>query len=201
MKTNKRNVSFLSMWVLASVLIIASCSKDDVEYNQREMGNQVEIEERSGHADQNKLLAQLRAATAKYHRLDVAVDDMYVLDPHCVEVPGLGGMGFHALRGDLVDGEFNIFEPEALVYEPMKNGKVRLVAIEFIVRASDWDDSQGVPMFGNQPFDDHTYEGAPGPPFPHYQLHVWVWKNNPLGMYFPFNPNVNCDYAGNFVMN
>jgi hypothetical protein len=31
-----------------------------------------------------------------------------------------------------------------------------------------------------------------GPPFPHYQLHVWVWKNNPNGMYFPFNPKVRC---------
>jgi len=62
------------------------------------------------------------------------------------------------------------------------------------------------PMLGEVEFDDHREmkvvedeNGDPvevnakgGPPFPHYQLHVWVWKNNPNGMYFPFNPKVQC---------
>jgi hypothetical protein len=63
--------------------------------------------------------------------------------------------------------------------------------------------SGGPPMLGQIPFDDHRelieiepdkfVNAKGGPAFPHYQLHVWVWKNNPNGMYTPFNPNVSCN--------
>jgi hypothetical protein len=26
----------------------------------------------------------------------------------------------------------------------------------------------------------------------HYDLHVWLWKNNPAGMFSPTNPAVKC---------
>ena len=26
----------------------------------------------------------------------------------------------------------------------------------------------------------------------HYDLHVWLWKQNPAGMFNPVNPSVNC---------
>jgi hypothetical protein len=28
-----------------------------------------------------------------------------------------------------------------------------------------------------------------------FQLHVWVWKHNPSGMFEDWNPTVNCDHA------
>jgi hypothetical protein len=31
------------------------------------------------------------------------------------------------------------------------------------------------------------------PPFPTYELHVWVWKHNPNGMYATTNPTMSCD--------
>jgi hypothetical protein len=27
---------------------------------------------------------------------------------------------------------------------------------------------------------------------PHYELHLWIHEENPLGPAFPFNPNVSC---------
>jgi hypothetical protein len=32
---------------------------------------------------------------------------------------------------------------------------------------------------------------APGMPI-HYDLHVWLWKHNPSGLYAPWNPDATC---------
>jgi hypothetical protein len=145
-------------------------------------------------AAHNKILADIRRATAKYHRVEIAEADGYVGDTHCVSTPA-GGMGFHYVKQSLFfDGIIDPFEPEVLVYEPQKNGKLKLVAIEFVMPAAVWPYND-LPMLGDQVFDDHTAPGSPGPPFPHYQIHAWVWKNNPSGIHAPFNPNVTCQYA------
>lgn len=188
------------LWVLrisffaALIVFISACSQEELPGVEQKSVAASELDK--SNPDQNKLLARVKAATAKYHNADVAFDDGFVLDLHCAEHPTLGGMGFHALYGPRIDGVVNPLEPEVLVFEPMKNGKLRLVAVEYIVVAEPWDAvNDGPPMFGNVAFNDHRAPGSAGPPFPHYQLHVWVWKNNPNGMYFPFNPNVNCDFA------
>jgi hypothetical protein len=146
-------------------------------------------------AEQNRLLAEVRRATARFHRVEVAEAEGYVRGAECVASP-MGGMGYHYVKGPLIDGTVDATQPEALVYEPMKNGRMQLVAVEYIVRAADWDPHHaGAPHLGMQEFDDHRAPGSPGPPFPHYQLHAWVWKHNPLGMYVPFNPVVSCAHA------
>jgi len=144
---------------------------------------------------QNKALAAIRAATAKYHRVEVAEGDGYELASACVTRPGLGGMGFHYTNFPLVDIHIDPRNPEVLLYEPQKNGTLRLVAVEFIVPAIPWDMvHEDPPSFEGQVFDDHRDFTKGGPPFPHYQLHVWVWMNNPAGIFAQYNPNVNCDY-------
>lgn len=151
-----------------------------------------------GHsASQNKIIAEIKRATARYHRIELAEADGYVRVSECVEVPGLGGMGYHYQNMDyLFDGLVDPSKPELLVYEPMKNGKLQLVAVEFMVIAEPWDaENDNAPMLGDKVFDDHRPEGSGGPPFPHYQLHAWVWKNNPNGIYTPFNPVVSCQFA------
>jgi outer membrane murein-binding lipoprotein Lpp len=218
MKTNNKRMMFLPFWVIISVFIIAACSTEklddletDVQMNRENRELSEDIDLKQGHAAQNQLLAQIRKATAKYHDLDAAVADGYGLDPHCVEHPEYGGMGHHAVNMDRIGPFVNPVEPGVLVYEPMQNGKYRLVAVEYLVPAEPWDAIyEGTfPMLGNVEFDDHReiifvenedgelvpVNAKGGPPFPHYQLHVWIWKNNPNGMYFPFNPNVSCDFA------
>jgi hypothetical protein len=32
--------------------------------------------------------------------------------------------------------------------------------------------------------------------FHHYDLHVWLWKDNPEGMFTPTNPAVTCPADG-----
>lgn len=143
-------------------------------------------------ASQNRINAAIRQATAHYQRLEVALADGYARASECVP-----GMGFHYLSAGLLDGAVDPTRPELLVYEPQRNGRLRLVAVEFMVPAAAWDPfNSGPPMLGSREFDDHRPPGSGGPPFPHYQLHAWVWKDNPAGIYTPFNPNSSCEFAG-----
>ena len=47
-------------------------------------------------------------------------------------------MGVHFAKGELVDGTIDVQNPEVLVYEP-KNGRLQLVAAEYIVPTEAWD--------------------------------------------------------------
>lgn len=144
-------------------------------------------------ADQNQLYAAIRAATARYQQVDRALEAGYVVGSECVESPA-GGMGYHYIRPDLIDGVLEPTMPEVLVYEPQKNGRLRLVAVEHIVVAALWNGGDP-PALGNRVFDDHTPPGSAGPPFPHYQLHSWLWKHNPAGIHTAYNPRVGCAFA------
>lgn len=147
-------------------------------------------------AAQNRLLAEVHKATAKYQRVEMALADGYVPASPCVSAPGRGGMGVHYVNFPLVDGEHDPLRPEALVYEPMKNGRMNLVAVEYIMVADLLKDKYKAPLFGQITMDNHL-DGAPLG-FPHYQLHVWIWKNNPSGIYTPYNPRVSCEYGESY---
>jgi hypothetical protein len=208
MKSTKTKLMFMLFWLILSAFIIAACSTEEMDDLEVDLSSERELDEGVGlkkaGATQNQILAEIRRATAKYHDLYAAEVDGYDLDPHCVEHPEFGGMGHHAVNIDRIIPGVDPSKPGVLVYEPMKNGRYRLVAVEFLVPAEPWDENplnEGPPMLGEIEFDDHReiieVDGVPvnakgGPPFPHYQLHVWVWKNNPNGMYSPFNPNVSC---------
>lgn len=146
-------------------------------------------------------LAAVRGATAKYHRVDVALADGYVNTGECVASPA-GGMGVHFVHPGLMGapipgpgGEATIdpLRPEVLVYEPQENGQYRLVAVEWLVWRASWDAANPGhgPEFAGQPFDQSFGEQAHGLP-DHYELHAWVWQQNPSGMFAPFNPKVAC---------
>ena len=193
MKTNNKRLMFMPFWVIISVFIIAACSTEkmddlesDVQLNRETRELNEEFDLKQGHAAQNQLLAQVKRASAKYQRVEVAVEDGYLEASHCVYNEELGaGMGYHFVNQDLVDPVFDPLVPEALLFERDKNGKFKLVGVEYIVI----DVGQPHPHFGNHPFD----VGGTPVPVNHYSLHVWVWKHNPLGMFFPYNPNVSCD--------
>ena len=144
-------------------------------------------------AAQNQLIETIRDATAKYHRVDAAVADGYVVASPCEAIPE-GGIGVHYRRSALFDAVVDPAHPELLVYEPQENGNLKLVAVAFVVPALAWAASHvGVPLLGDQPFEDKRIPDWSSPPFPTYELHVWVWKHNPNGMYATTNPTVSCE--------
>src|SRR5262245_31165806 len=78
-------------------------------------------------------LADLRQATSGFQQLSTAeAAGWNTAITGCLESPA-GGMGFHYAKVGLLDDVINPAEPEALLYEPRKNGTLRLVGVEYIV--------------------------------------------------------------------
>jgi hypothetical protein len=149
--------------------------------------------------DVQRALAEVRAATARYHRVEAAIADGYVNTHECAASPE-GGMGIHfvneALLGAPIPGGDAVVDPvrpEVLVYEPQANGKLRLVAAEYLVWRTAWDAAHPgtePALFGTtfvQSFGAEAH-GLPD----HYELHAWVWRQNPSGMFAQWNPKVAC---------
>jgi hypothetical protein len=136
-------------------------------------------------ADAGASLAEVRAATARYHHPSVAAAEGFVdVDGECVADPTAGGMGIHYGRFDRLDEHLDAGQPEILLYEPAE-GRNRLVGVEYVVLAPV---DQPPTLFG-QPFEQGP-EVADGTAI--WALHVWVWRHNPAGTFAAFNPNVSC---------
>ena len=136
-------------------------------------------------------------ATFKYYlNVDGAIADGYSFKlpdksgATCIEQAGQGGMGIHMVNTSLLDGTIDPKKPEVLVYEPQDDGSLRLVAVEYVVFASDWKGSSP-PRLYNTEFDYADANNRYGLP-PFYALHSWVWKQNPSGLLYAWNPSVDC---------
>ncbi len=145
---------------------------------------------------------EVRTATAKYFSVAAAERDGYgraasgVLRGCITETPGKASpaMGFHWINPKLEDTTVELTKPEALVYEPNKDGKLDLVAVEYVVPKAAWDKAGNLhppKLFGLE----YSTVSLPGIA-PFYALHAWVWKFNPDGIHAAYNPRVSCTYAG-----
>jgi hypothetical protein len=139
-------------------------------------------------------LAELRAATEPYHdisKLPAGYGEFYV----CTDNEGLGAaMGQHYANVDMVvDPAIDALSPEVFVYEPRPNGTLRLVAVEYVVFKADWDALHpGTrPQLFGRTFSEIPAGNRYGLP-DFYELHVWVWKGNPRGVFDDWNPTVSC---------
>jgi hypothetical protein len=146
-------------------------------------------------------LAQVRLVTARFHRVEAAIEAGYELGwvngsgvrilTGCVSHPTAGAMGYHYFNADLMaDNAVDALEPEALVYAPASNGDLKLVAVEWVVRSL----ASNPPGVSEPPsvlgMEMHILVPPPGPAF--YLMHAWVWANNPSGMFADWNPEVSC---------
>lgn len=166
-------------------------------------------------------LEEVRALTAKYQDVSVALAEGYLRDPAnmCDTAPmmgrpaELGAMGIHYFRPDLlgisgppdprVDGNgthTDFRRPAILIYEPQADGGLKLVAVENLVFAKAWHAAGNArpPSFHGVEYD--SMKDDPATPVdeahmfePHYDRHVWLYRENPNGVFAQFNPNVSCD--------
>lgn len=140
-------------------------------------------------AAENQALAAARATAARFMNVDAAVAAGYAPQGGCVAVPGLGGMGIHYVNvAGVMDPALDPANPEILVYEPQQNGRLRLVAVEYM--------QVNTPGSSRPSLFDVAFEnGPPVGPMQTYALHAWVGQHNPNGMFAAFNPTVSCEYA------
>ena len=125
-------------------------------------------------------LASVRQATAKFHKLAAAEAAGYVEFLPCFDSAD-GGMGQHYVDLGALDGVVEATHPEAMVYE-VKDGKLQLVAVEYIVPDPFVDPANPPALFG-QDFHLNASLGV-------WVLHAWIWQPNPSGMFQDFNPTV-----------
>ena len=133
------------------------------------------------------LVDKVRGANSRFKDVSVAVSEGYAPIPCASGVDG-GAMGVHYVNPNyLKDAVPDIKRPQAVMYEPMPDGKMALVAVEYIT-------FKGPASLEGQLFN---FNGAPNryglDPF--YELHVWAWKQNPRGAYADMNPDVTCAHA------
>ena len=145
------------------------------------------------------LVEKVHEAAKKYIDINVALNELpehWVPATPCVSGPDEGAMGVHLVKGSRVgDGEVKGDEPEALIYEPLSNGKFRLVGVEFIVIAEDWASKHGADS--RPDVDGHLMNFVDAPNRyglkPFYELHVWAFERNPKGSFADWNTQVSCD--------
>ena len=166
-------------------------------------------------------LEAMRASVEKYKDINVALAEGYITpDNHCVSAASeglpaeLGAMGIHYIHPAMlkitgteprVNGESTYTDwsqPSILIYEPQADGSLELVAVENLVFEAAWQ-AAGMgeaPMLNGRKWDhmadDPNTSGDEAHGFmPHYDQHVWLFRENPMGVLMPFNPNATCEHA------
>ena len=139
------------------------------------------------------VVAKVRSATARYQDINAALAEGWTPATPCVSGPSEGAMGVHlVLPSRLQDGLLYADLPEALIYEPLSSGAMRLVGVEFIVLSDLWTGAGPPALEGNL----LNFVGAPNryglPAF--YELHVWAWQHNPRGSFADWNTSVSCEH-------
>ena len=166
--------------VVSAAALLAGCADRAPLAPQQQAAASASVAETP--ADQSRALATLRRVTARYHDLNVARSDGFVLLHECENRPGEGPVGtvyYNPAR--LLDGRVDAALPDALIYEPGGDGRPTLVGVEFAVP----DAGQEPPSFFGATFQREEEFGV-------LALHAWVWRHNPDGMFAETNPRVSC---------
>jgi len=133
----------------------------------------------------NPLADKVRAANSRFLDVKAAAAEGYAPIPCASGITG-GAMGIHYVNGQyLRDDKIDIARPEAVMYEPMADGRLKLVAVEYIT-------SKGPASLDGQLFNFNSTPNRYGLGA-FYELHVWAWKKNPTGTFADMNPDVSCD--------
>jgi hypothetical protein len=180
------------------------------------------IDASSAAAPGEPTLAEVRAATERFRDVEVALAEGYIRDPGDIcdtaammGAPAeLGGMGIHFFRPDLlgitappnprVDGNgthTDFRQPAILIYDPHADGSLQLVAVENLVFKDAWHGAGNAepPSFHGVPYDDMEDDPATGVDEahmfePHYDRHVWLYRENTNGIFAQYNPTVTCEH-------
>jgi hypothetical protein len=164
-------------------------------------------------SSQAQTLNDLKNFTASLHDVDAAQAlgyNVFVGPPAtegdgCISDPTLGGMGYHYTRGvNIFDDAIDLLNPEFLVYAP-KNGprqndvaRTRLAAVEYFLPFSAKFPGPKQPGFTKAPslHDFPSTSNLPDVPFTAtdrfggWMFHIWLWEDNPAGMFENFNASV-----------
>ena len=190
-----RSISYIAGTLVISVALVAcQANPRPSEPSRRAMvvgpsGDAIPVTD-------EKQLADLRRVTERFKSLDEAKEAGYATQiTPCWAHHSAGAMGYHYGNTNLFDATAALLQPEVVIYEPERNGRMKLVGLEYIVPLAAWEAAQhdlndptDVPQLLGQKFTRHSF-------LPIFKLHIWLWRNNPSGTYADWNPKVSCRFA------
>ena len=145
------------------------------------------VEAGKARAAGERVVEHVKAATDRFKDVVAATAEGYA-SSGCVTSLDGGAMGIRYVNSAyLKDKVVDIKRPQAVLYEPLPDGKLALIGVQYMTFS-------GPAALEGQPFG---FVGVPN----HYdmrsfyELPVWAWKANPRGAFAEMNPNVSCDYA------
>jgi hypothetical protein len=173
------------LFTVAAVALLAACADDAPFGPEQQPVAAAQLKAQQGAAAQ-QAFATLRRVTARYHDLNVAIADGFVLLHPCEERPDEGPVGTVYVHIDrLMDGIIDPASPDALIYEPSRNGRPKLVGAEFALPYALWSEPEPPEFLGNS-FQREDEFGV-------WALHLWIWRDNPEGMFAESHPRVSCE--------
>lgn len=144
-------------------------------------------------------LKPLRASHERYRDINNAIADGFQLGYHndlgqpvvtgCVQKVGVGAMGYHYFNwAKMDDPKIDEMDPEVLVYHTGPDGELKLGAVEWVVPKVAWEAA------GNTaPPSVYGHEFTViNPVLNWYVGHAWLYDDNPLGIFYDWNPDVTC---------
>lgn len=145
-------------------------------------------------------LAAVRTALDRFQDPYAALREGYFSTVGCLEFPGggaegqmeymPGAMGVHFLNPAYIGPTLDPLKPQVLLYE-WSEGVLRLTGAEWFAPVAVapepptiFDRTLDGPMEGHEPILPAELH--------HWDLHVWLWKDNPNGLFHPTNASVTC---------
>ncbi len=133
----------------------------------------------------NRNVERIRQATAPYKDLAAAQAAGFPkTEPRCLSHPEMGVMGYHYADSRLLDDTLQLEKPEILLYAKDAEGRSVLTGVEYIIPYSKWTRKDAPRFLGRQL--------KRSDPLQLWYLHVWVWEENPSGLFADYNPKVKC---------
>jgi hypothetical protein len=178
---------YRSLTIVTATILLAACTADAPLAPSHTPGSRAAVTTLPG-TDTDGVIATLQRVTARYHTLNAALDDDFVLLHPCEARGDEGPVGTVYINiARLMDGVIDPERPDALIYEPTNTGGLRLVGVEFAIPKALWTGNQ-LPTFLGATFQTEDEFGV-------FALHAWVWRTNPNGLFAETNPRVSCGAA------
>jgi hypothetical protein len=147
-------------------------------------------------------LDSVRTALDRFRDPIVAVREGYFSTVGCIAFPGggsegenmnykPGAMGVHFLNPATIGPTLDPAKPQVLIYEYVGDS-LKLTAAEWFMPVAV---SKTAPVIFGKTLDGPMHGHPPILPdeLHHWDLHVWLWKENPAGLFHPTNASVKCE--------
>jgi len=143
-------------------------------------------------------LDSARTLFAKYKDPMKAVHDGFLSTQACIDFPN-GAMGVHFVNMQTVGPTVDLAKPQVVIYQPVGDS-LELAGVEWFVPLATgvktapamFGETFDGPMAGHEPIMPAGLE--------HYDLHVWLYRENPRGIFNVINSNMDCKSAAYTVL-